>query len=290
VTHGASKNEPYVLPNLSRELAGMHGLRPPGEIKEETSMKKHTLLVGLVALALFAGISRLQCQSAPSGSQAADDQTTREISELINQRHAALGRFDRRAYGGLIDPSAVFVGPTEVITGAQQIAEARPTVGYKMVIEHDSPKVTSFGQTAVAVYHQSQKEIYGAQSLTSRWTVIDTYLKKDGSWVLIAHAQMPELLKRQSVKLNPAVYTQYTGQYEWGPGFIDTVSVIGGKLMSQLSSEDKPDELQPLNETTFFVDGDDDEGLIIFEKAPSGTVSRYVYRTKGEDLIAKKIK
>jgi hypothetical protein len=254
-------------------------------------MKKHTLLVGLVTVALFVGISSLQSQVAQSGSgAAADDQTTREIAELINKRHAALGSFDRGAYSAFIDQSAVFTGPGDLHTGAQQIAEAHPTVGYKMVIEHDSPKVTSFGQTAVAFYHQSQKEIYGKQSLTSRWTVLDTYIKKDGSWVLIAHAQMPELLKRESVKVNPAVLTQYAGQYEWSPGFVDTVSVAGGKLMSQLTNEDKPDELQPLNETTFFVDGDDDEGLIIFEKGTSGSVSRYVYRTKGQNLIAKKIK
>jgi len=254
-------------------------------------MKKRTLLVGLVTVALFVGTSILQSQVAQAGSgAAADDQTTREIAELINKRHAALGSFDRGAYSGFIDRSAVFAGPGDVHTGAQQIAEAHPTVGYKMVVEHDSPKVTSFGQTAVAVYRQSQKEIYGEQSLTSRWTVLDTYIKKDGSWVLIAHAQMPELLKRQSVKVNPVVFTQYAGQYEWGPGFVDTISVAGGKLMSQLTNEDKPDELQPLNETTFFVDGDDAEGLIIFEKGASGSVSRYVYRTRGQDLIAKKIK
>jgi hypothetical protein len=159
-----------------------------------------------------------------------------------------------------------------------------------MVVEHDSPKVTSFGQTAVAFYRQSQKEIYGEQSLISRWTVLDTYIKKDGSWVLIAHAQMPEPLKRQSVKVNPADFPQYVGQYQWGPGFVDTISVASGRLMSQLSNEDKPDELQPLNETTFFVDGDDDEGLIAFEKGTSGSVSRYVYRTRSGDIIAKKIK
>jgi len=254
-------------------------------------MKKHTLLVGLVTAALLVGGSSLQSQVAPAGvGVAADDQTTREIAELINQRHAALKNFDRGAYGGFIDQSAVFAEPAGVYTGAQQISEARPTVGYKMVVEHDSPKVTSFGQTAVAVYRQSQKEIYGEQSLISRWTVLDTYVKKDGSWVLIAHAQMPELLKRQSVKVNPAVLTQYAGQYEWGPGFVDTVSVAGGKLMSQLSNENKPDELQPLNETTFFVNGDDDEGLIVFEKGTSGSVSRYVYRTRSGDITAKKIK
>ena len=187
------------------------------------------------------------------------------------------------AYGGFIDQAAVFAEPGNVHTGAQQIAEAHPTVGYKMVIEHDSPKVTSFGQTAVAFYRQSEKEIYGEQSLTSRWTVVDTYIKKDGGWVLVAHAQVPELLKRQPVNVNPAVFSQYVGQYEWGPGFVDTVSAVGGKLVSQLTNEDKPDELQPLNETTFFVDGDDDEGLIIFEKGESGKVSRYVYREKSGD-------
>lgn len=71
---------------------------------------------------------------------------------------------------------------------------------------------------------------------------------------------------------------------------MDTVSVIGGKLMAQLSNEDKPDELQPLNETTFFVEGDDQEGPIIFEKVASGSASRYVYRTKDGDITAKKIK
>jgi hypothetical protein len=254
-------------------------------------MKKHTILIGMVMAVLFLGISSLQSQVAQAGvGAAADDQTTREIAELINQRHAALRNFDRDAYGGFIDQSAVFAEPGGAITGAQQISEAHPTVGYKMVVEHDSPKVTSFGQTAVAFYRQSQKEIYGEQSLISRWTVLDTYIKKDGSWVLIAHAQMADPLKRQSVKVNPAVFTQYVGQYEWSPGFVDTISMTGGKLMSRLSNEDKPDELQPLNETTFFVEGDDDEGLITFEKGASGSVSRYVYRTKGGDITAKKIK
>jgi len=202
-----------------------------------------------------------------------------------------LASSDRGAYGGFIDSSAVFAGPGEVITGAQRIAEVHPpTVGYKVVVEHDSPKVTSFGQTAVAVYRQSQKEIYGEQTLTSHWMVVETYLKKDDSWVLIAHAQVPELLKRQSVEVNPAVFAQYVGQYEYSPGFVDSISVADGRLISQLTGEDKPDELKALDETTFFVDGDDDEGLIIFEKGPSGSVSRYVYRARGQDLIAKKIK
>jgi hypothetical protein len=256
---------------------------------KEKIMERNLLLVGLVAVALFATIPNLQSKNSQAGSGGtADEPTTREIAEQINQRHAAKARFDRNAYSGFIDPSVVFAEPGEVQTAAQILAEVHPTVGYKMVVEHDSPKVTSFGQTAVAVYHQSEKEIYGEQSLTSRVMVMDTYVKKDGNWVLVAHAELPEPVKRQPVMVNPAVFARYTGQYEYSPGFVDTITVAGGKLMAQETGDDKASELQPLNETTFFVDGD--EGLVIFEKGASGKVSHYVYRTKGQELIAKKIK
>jgi Domain of unknown function (DUF4440)/Domain of unknown function (DUF3471) len=253
-------------------------------------MKKQALLVGLMAVTLFAGIpsSYSQGSRAASGG-AADERTTREIAAQINQRHAALARFDKDAYSEFIDQLAVFAEPGDLHTGAQQIAEARPTVGYKMVVEHESPKVTSFGQTAIAIYRQSEKEIFGQQSLTSRFIVVDTYIKKDGSWVLVAHVELPEPVKRQAVKVNPAVLPQYAGQYEYGPGFVDTISVSGGKLMAQQTNEDKPVELLALNETTFFEDGDAD-GLVVFEKDASGKVSHYVYRARGQELIAKKIK
>ncbi len=253
-------------------------------------MKQQALLVGLMAVTLFAGIpsSYSQGSRAASGG-AADEQTTREIAAQINQRHAALARFDKDAYSEFIDQLAVFAEPGDVHTGAQQIAEARPTVGYKMVVEHESPKVMSFGQTAIAIYHQSEKEIFGEQSLTSRFMVVDTYIKKDRSWVLVAHVELPEPVKRQAVKVNPAVLAQYAGQYEYGPGFVDTITVSGGKLMAQQTNEDKPVELLALNETTFFEDGDAD-GLVVFEKDASGKICQYVYRARGQELIAKKIK
>jgi hypothetical protein len=262
-----------------------------GEIKEDTSMKKHTLLVGLATATLLVGISSVQCQIAPTGvGVAADDQTTHEIAELVLKRHAAFENFDRGGYSTFLDPAAIFAEPGGAVTGAQQVADVHPTVGYKRVLDDDRPKVTIFGQTAIAVYRQTVTRIYGDQSLVRCSTAVDTFVRKDGAWMLIAHAQMPDLLKRQPVKVNPAVFPQYVGQYEWSPGYVDVITVAGGKLMSQLTDDDKPYELKPLNDTTFFIDGDDDEGLIVFEKGASGSVSRYVYRTSGGDITAKKIK
>jgi hypothetical protein len=285
------KNWPAVLPNLPRELAGMNALRDSREDKEETSMKKNVIFAGLVMAGLFVGISSVQSKGSQAGNgAAADEQTTREVSEQINNRHAAFGRFDRNAYSGFIDQLAVFAESGNVHTGAQQIAEAHPTVGYKETVEHDSPKVTSFGQTAVAVYSQTETEIFGGQSLTHKLKVVDSFIKKAGGWVLIAHVEIPEPLMRKSVKVDPSVLSQYTGQYEYGPGYVDTITLSGGKLMSQETGDDKPTELLALNETTFFEDGDGDDSLAVFEKDASGKVTHYVLRERGQELIAKKIK
>jgi len=249
-------------------------------------MKKHMILVSLATVVLLASIPS-QSQVSQSGV-ATDDQTAREITELLNQRQAAHLRFDREAYSSFLDPAAVYAEPGNIHSGAQQIADTHPTVGFKVLAEHDSPKVTSFGQTAIAVYAQRVKQIYGDQSLTESMMVVDSYAKKDGRWVLVAHVELPQPLKRKFVKVDPAVLSQYVGQYEWSPGFVDTISMAGGKLMAQSTGDDKPTEQQALNETTFFQDGD--EGLVTFEKDASGKVSRYVYRVGDQELIAKKIK
>jgi len=207
-------------------------------------MKKQTLLVGLVTATLFVGISSLRSQVAPAGvGVAADDQTTREIAELVLKRHAAFENSDRAAYSAFLDPAAIFAEPGGAVTGAQQVADVHPTVGYKRVLDDDRPKVTIFGQTAVAVYRETVKRIYGDQSLTRGSTAVDTFVKKDGAWLLISHSQMPDLLKRQPAKVNPVAFPQYVGQYEWSPGYVDTITAAGGKLMAQLTDDDKPYEL-----------------------------------------------
>jgi hypothetical protein len=254
-------------------------------------MKRNAFLVGVATVALIAAISSWQTKASQAGSgAAADEQTTREIAERINQRHDAFGKFDRNGFSAFVDQLTVYAEPGEVQSGAQFAAEIHPTVGFKRTVESESPKVTIFGQTAVAVYKQTEKEIYGEQSLTFRVTVLDSFIRKDGNWLLIAHVELPEPLKRQAVKVTPAVLAQYTGEYEYGPGFVDTITVAGGKLMSQETGEDKPTELLALNDTTFFVDGEGEESLTTFEKDATGKVSRYVLREKGQELIAKKIK
>jgi len=58
-------------------------LRVPGEIKEETSMKKHTILVGLVTAALFVGVSSQSQVAQPGIGVAADDHTARENRRFV---------------------------------------------------------------------------------------------------------------------------------------------------------------------------------------------------------------
>jgi len=236
-------------------------------------------------------LSTLSAQS--SAPEAPQDYATiaGEIKESIRQRHAAFLRGDREAYRQFITEKCYFVGAGGVDMAAEQLAGMKPAVGEKREIEIGSDiSVQAYGPTAIATYLQNKKHIYGNQTLSVPVGVADTYIRKDGRWLLVLHAEMNILAKRVPVKVDPAIYKAYVGQYEWGPGFVDTVQLSGNKLMALLTGEEKADEFFPVSETTFFAADDEDDGLITFVKDASGKVTHYVYRAHGQDIIAKKIK
>jgi len=249
-------------------------------------MKSGTLVACCLGATLL-GIPPVGSSPPPASPDEAAD-TTREITRLVDERQAAFGRRDRAAYQVFLDPAAIFAEPGNIHSGLEQIAQAKPTVGFKEVGEHGAPKVTSFGSSAVAVYTQSVRQIYGEQSFSEHWTTVDTFTKADGRWKLIAHVEVPHPLQRKAVEVAPALLARYVGTYRWAQGYVDKVSFSGGKLMAQATDEDTPNELHALDETTFFITGDD--GLLIFEKDGSGGISRYRWRSReGEEIVAKKI-
>ena len=68
-----------------------------------------------------------------------------------------------------------------------------------------------------------------------------------------------------------------------------TLTREGEKLMAQSTGEKKLHELQPQNETTFFIKGDPD--LNIFVKDEKGQVTHMIFRSlDGREIKAKKIK
>lgn len=254
-------------------------------------MQRQTLAAGLAFAGLLIAIPILHSKSPQSASLGKEsEQTTQEIEANIQRRHSALDRADRRAYAAELDPKAILVAAGEVETGEQRIQGVAPTVGYKNVVEHERPKVTDFGQTAIASYHQNEKEVFGEQFLNHELKVVDTYVKKDGHWVMVAHVAVPELLPRKVAKVDAAGFKQFVGEYQWGPGYVDTVTLLNGKLMTSWTGDEKLAEWLPFNENTFFTKDDTYDALVTFKKDASGKVTHYIYHAFGQEIIARKIK
>jgi D-alanyl-D-alanine carboxypeptidase len=92
---------------------------------------------------------------------------------------------------------------------------------------------------------------------------------------------------RQAVKVNPAIYDAYVGDYELAPGFILTVTREGDHLMTQATGQSKV-EIFPSSETEFFLTVVDAQ--ITFVKGPTGAVDQLVLHQGGRDTTARRRK
>ena len=89
----------------------------------------------------------------------------------------------------------------------------------------------------------------------------------------------------KEVRLDPAIYDAYVGQYELAPGFVLTVTRDGDRLMTQATGQGKV-EIFPLSETEFFPKVVD--ARITFVKGPDGKVGQLVLRQGGREMPAKR--
>jgi CubicO group peptidase (beta-lactamase class C family) len=93
--------------------------------------------------------------------------------------------------------------------------------------------------------------------------------------------------ERKEIKLDPALYDQYVGEYELSPGFLVVITKEDGKLMGQATGQPKI-ELFPEAETKFFLKVV--AGQVEFVKDDAGKVTGLVLVQGGQRLPGKKIK
>jgi hypothetical protein len=89
------------------------------------------------------------------------------------------------------------------------------------------------------------------------------------------------------VKVDAAVLRTYEGEYELAPGFVMTVTVEGGRIMTQATGQQKV-EIFPLSPTEFFLKVVN--ARITFVKDASGAITQLVLHQGGRDMPAKKIR
>ena len=87
------------------------------------------------------------------------------------------------------------------------------------------------------------------------------------------------------VKVDPALYDLYAGEYELAPGFVLTVRRDGNRLLTRATGQEEV-EVFPASETEFFLKVVD--ARITFVKGPDGKVTSLVLRQGGREMPAKR--
>jgi len=140
-----------------------------------------------------------------------------------------------------------------------------------------------YGNTAVINFRLTGHEQFTDADIISEQRQTETYIKQNGSWLLVARqwGNLPVNF-RKAVAVDASVYRDFVGEYEWRPGDdLDVVSVKDGKLWSRFGKD--ADEYLPLGSDTFFVKSD--LGSVTFSRDAEGHVTGYTYhRVDGQEI------
>jgi hypothetical protein len=239
-----------------------------------------------IALTLFS--STLCAQDQPKFSPA-----QQEVLKVRNALRDTALRRDMAAWSRYVADDCIFSTDDGTLSTKAQFIE----YDQKLPPEYDhstNPRdyvIHVYGDTAVVNFRLTVHEQFTDADIISEQRQTETYIKRNGSWLLIARQWgLLPVNFHKPVAVDTAVYKDYVGQFQWRPlDDVETVSVKDGKLWSRFSKEKDDDEYLPLSSDTFFVK--DDIGSITFARDPQGLVTGYIYhRWDGQEIRVKRIK
>ena len=150
-------------------------------------------------------------------------------------------------------------------------------------------QVHAYGDMALASFRTELDQDWGGQKLFESSRFTDVFARRGGRWLLVAHHETPiPNARRVAVKVDPAIFDAYAGEYQITPNYIVKVKREDDKLLDQWPGDAGYTENVPVSETTFVARGE--IGEVSYVKNEAGKVSHFIVRTGSGDLIAKKIK
>jgi hypothetical protein len=240
----------------------------------------------LVALCIPASIIRAQEQPKLSPAQ-------QEVLDAHKARVQASEKRDYATWSRLVEDDCMYSDDDGVLDTNRK---AHIMENWKLPLAYDhgvNPRdfvVHVYGSTAVLNYRVTIHEQFTDADIISEQRYTETYIKQNGSWLLIAiqWGNLPVNFHKP-VAVDTSVYKDYVGQFEWRPlDDVETISLKDGKLWSQ-SGEDAAKEYFPLSAETFFLR--DDLSSVTFIRDTQGHITGYTYhRWDGQEIHVKKIK
>lgn len=235
--------------------------------------------------ALCISVSALHASDQPKLSPA--EQEVIDVSKFLGD---AANRRDFAAWSRHVADDCLFSDDDGVLSTKAQLMEHLRNLpaAYDHGVDPRDYVVRLHGNTAVVTSRVTGHEQFTDSDIISEMRRTETYVKQNGSWLLIARQWgMLPVNFRKPVAVAPITYDDYVGQYEWRPGLVETVFLRDGKLWSRLEGDE--DAYLALGPDTFFIKSD--LGTSQFSRDAQGHVTGYTYhRIDGQEIHVKKIR
>jgi len=247
-------------------------------------MRKRNFLVVALGMSLAA---------APAvNADPAPPKVREEIVSLSQQLMDAIGEGRKDVWQKIVADDAQVVDEFGRRQGKREMVESlRPLPkGFSGSIEIRNPRVTVYGDTAVIVCEEYERETVFGQKLVVRYIGTNTFVRRAGAWKLVAmeDVTLPTPPPRLDV---PGLHLpDYAGTYSYGPGRAWTFTVHDGTLAYSTKPGRPLVEAEPIARDVFMEgDGSDERNLLIFRRDESGRVASLIERRKFNDLRLERV-
>ncbi len=240
------------------------------------------------------------CCTIPSASTAQTQRLTsssteetslaRELTRIARERILLFDKGDTALWSPYVADGYVIATPSGALQTKQQVMQGfrPPLAGYRDVFSFEDVHVRRDGDVAVMSYVIDEYEFWDAQRYNiPKLRKTDTYILRDGRWLIVASQEgfIPAVPK--AVKLDPAIYDAYVGRYQLMRSLTYAVTRNADTLMMQEIGQPGKRALIPESETTFFSTGE--SGRIVFVKGPNGRVTHLIIRDNNYDIRVRKL-
>jgi hypothetical protein len=206
---------------------------------------------------------------------------TTQTQELLD----AVTRGDRSVWERYLDPDVVYVSEAGETENKQALlAELTPLpagISGKLTVAEIAVRL--FGDTAVVVHTDDEREVYFGHALDARYLSTATWRFGAAGWRLVAQQVYATLRDPRAIALPPAQLDEYAGSYRLTDTITYTIRREGDGLVGQRDGR-PPQALRVEVRDVLFVPGQPRSRKVFFRDA-DGRVDRFADRREARDVL-----
>lgn len=220
-------------------------------------------------------------------AEPASPQVQEEIVASSQQLMDAVGEGKKDVWQQIVADDAMIVDEFGRRQTKKEIVDSlRPfPAGFSGSIEIRNPQVRVYGDTAVIVCEEYERETVFGQNFVVRYIAANTFVRRDGAWKLAAMEDVTLPTPPPKLAVAGLNLADYPGVYRYGPDRAWTFVLRDDALSYTTKAGRPPIAADPIAKDVFMEgEGSDEKNLLIFRRDGSGRVIELIERRKFNDL------